>query len=167
MITIVETAYSGTEPTSTTTCSFSLLVDMFYSICILLTAGQINNFLTSDFMPVATDSTVVSAAANRWFYRLSYPLQLVRDIQTVLTMQQYMVTEQVKGLLLVRNCQYCGCEWCNSRLWTHRRNRYNNLFSRCWLHIWNSKSCKLDTLSLMCTLSTASSILVVLVVLSK
>ena len=27
-----------------------------------LTAGQINNFLTSDFMPVATD-TVVSAAA--------------------------------------------------------------------------------------------------------
>ena len=54
-------AFSGTEPTSTTTSPFAsggYVLQYMYT----LTAGQINNFLTSDFMPVATD-TVVSAAA--------------------------------------------------------------------------------------------------------
>ena len=56
-------AFSGTEPTSTTTAPFSAggyVLQYMYT----LTAGQINNFLTADFMPVATDSTVSAAAAD-------------------------------------------------------------------------------------------------------
>ena len=57
------TAFSGTEPTSTTTAPFSAggyVLQYMYT----LTAGQINNFLTADFMPVATDSTVSAAATD-------------------------------------------------------------------------------------------------------
>jgi len=56
-------AFSGTEPTSTTTAPFSAggyVLQYMYT----LTAGQINNFLTADFMPVATDSTVSAAATD-------------------------------------------------------------------------------------------------------
>tara|TARA_B100001564_G_scaffold52150_1_gene39126 strand:+ start:380 stop:1876 length:1497 start_codon:yes stop_codon:yes gene_type:complete len=56
-------AYSGTEPTSTTTAPFSsggYVLQYMYT----LSAGQINNFLTADFMPVATDSTVSAAATD-------------------------------------------------------------------------------------------------------
>ena len=55
-------AFSGTEPTSTTTAPFSAggyVLQYMYT----LTAGQINNFLTADFMPVATDSTVSADGA--------------------------------------------------------------------------------------------------------
>jgi len=56
-------AFSGTEPTSTTTSPFSsggYVLQYMYT----LTAGQINNFLTADFMPVTTDATVSSAATD-------------------------------------------------------------------------------------------------------
>ncbi len=56
-------AYSGSEPTSTTTSPFSsggYVLQYMYT----LTAGQINNFLTADFMPVATDTTVSAAAVD-------------------------------------------------------------------------------------------------------
>jgi len=56
-------AYSGTEPSSTTTSPFSqggYVLQYMYT----LTAGQINNFLTADFMPVSTDSTVSTAAVD-------------------------------------------------------------------------------------------------------
>ena len=57
------TAYSGTEPTSTANAPFSLggyVLQYMYS----LTSAQINNFLTADFIPVATDSAVSSAATD-------------------------------------------------------------------------------------------------------
>lgn len=57
------TAYSGIEPTSTSNAPFSLggyVLQYMYS----LTSTQINNFLTADFMPVATDSTVSAAATD-------------------------------------------------------------------------------------------------------
>ena len=57
------TAYSGTEPTSTSNAPFSLggyVLQYMYS----LTSAQINSFLTADFMPVATDSTVSAAATD-------------------------------------------------------------------------------------------------------
>mgnify|MGYP003639759797 FL=1 len=57
------TAYSGTEPTSTANAPFSLggyVLQYMYS----LTSAQINSFLTADFMPVATDSTVSGAATD-------------------------------------------------------------------------------------------------------
>lgn len=57
------TAYSGIEPTSTSNAPFSLggyVLQYMYS----LTSTQINNFLTADFMPVATDSTVSTAATD-------------------------------------------------------------------------------------------------------
>jgi len=57
------TAYSGTEPTSTANAPFSLggyVLQYMYS----LTSAQINSFLTADFMPVATDSTVSAAATD-------------------------------------------------------------------------------------------------------
>jgi hypothetical protein len=56
-------AYSGSEPTSTTTAPFSsggYVLQYMYT----LTSGQINNFLTADFMPVTTDSTVSAAATD-------------------------------------------------------------------------------------------------------
>jgi len=55
--------YSGTEPTSTANAPFSLggyVLQYMYS----LTSAQINSFLTADFMPVATDSTVSGAATD-------------------------------------------------------------------------------------------------------
>ena len=57
------TAYSGIEPTSTSNAPFSLggyVLQYMYS----LTSAQINSFLTADFMPVATDSTVSGAATD-------------------------------------------------------------------------------------------------------
>ena len=57
------TAFSGTEPTSTTTAPFSsggYVLQYIYT----LTAGQISTFLTADFMPVSTDSTVSTAAVD-------------------------------------------------------------------------------------------------------
>ena len=57
------TAYSGTEPTSTANAPFSLggyVLQYMYS----LTSAQINSFLTADFMPVATDTTVSGAATD-------------------------------------------------------------------------------------------------------
>ena len=57
------TAYSGTEPTSTSNAPFSLggyVLQYMYS----LTSAQINSFLTADFMPVATDTTVSGAATD-------------------------------------------------------------------------------------------------------
>ena len=56
-------AYSGSEPTSTTTAPF---VSGGYTLQYMytLTSGEINNFLTTDFMPVSTDSTVSAAATD-------------------------------------------------------------------------------------------------------
>lgn len=57
------TAYSGAEPTSTVTQPFELggytLQYMF-----TLTTSQVQKYLTSDFIPVTTDSTVSAAAVD-------------------------------------------------------------------------------------------------------
>lgn len=56
-------AYSGTEPTSTTTSPFELggyTLQYMYTI----TTSQVQKFLTSDFIPVVTDATVSAAAVN-------------------------------------------------------------------------------------------------------
>ena len=57
------TAYSGAEPTTTSTTPFELggyTLQYMYS----LTTSQIQKFLTTDFTPVATDSTVAGAAVD-------------------------------------------------------------------------------------------------------
>ena len=57
------TAFSGTEPTSTSTAPFAAggyVLQYMYA----LTSSEINNFLTSDFVPVSTDSTVSAAATD-------------------------------------------------------------------------------------------------------
>ncbi len=56
-------AYSGSEPTSTSTSTFELggyTLKYMYTI----TASDQNKFLTADFMPVSTDSTVSAAATD-------------------------------------------------------------------------------------------------------
>ena len=56
-------AYSGAEPTSTSTSSFVLggyTLKFLYTI----SASQQATFLTTDFMPVSTDSTVSAAATD-------------------------------------------------------------------------------------------------------
>jgi len=57
------TAYSGSEPTSESTSPFALggyVLKYMYTI----TASETTKFLTADFMPVSTDSTVSSAATD-------------------------------------------------------------------------------------------------------
>ena len=57
------TAYSGSEPTSESTSPFALggyVLRYMYTI----TASEQTKFLTTDFMPVSTDSTVSSAATD-------------------------------------------------------------------------------------------------------
>ena len=57
------TAYSGSEPTSESTSAFALggyVLKYMYSI----TASEQTKFLTADFMPVSTDSTVSAAAVD-------------------------------------------------------------------------------------------------------
>ena len=56
-------AYSGAEPTSTSTSTFVLggyTLKYMYTI----TASDSTKYLTPDFMPVATDSTVSAAATD-------------------------------------------------------------------------------------------------------
>ena len=56
-------AYSGSEPTSTSTSPFALggyVLKYMYTI----TASEHSKFLTTDFMPVSTDSTVSAAATD-------------------------------------------------------------------------------------------------------
>ena len=56
-------AYSGSEPTSTSTSPFALggyVLKYMYTI----SASEQSKFLTTDFMPVSTDSTVSSAATD-------------------------------------------------------------------------------------------------------
>ena len=57
------TAYSGSEPTSESTSPFALggyVLKYMYTI----TASETTKFLTADFMPVSTDSTVSTAAVD-------------------------------------------------------------------------------------------------------
>jgi hypothetical protein len=57
------TAYSGSEPSSTSATPFELggyLLQYMYT----LTTSQIQKFVTSDFIPVVTDSTVSAAAVD-------------------------------------------------------------------------------------------------------
>ena len=57
------TAYSGSEPTSDSTSPFALggyVLKYMYSI----TSSEAAKYLTSDFMPVSTDSTVSAAATD-------------------------------------------------------------------------------------------------------
>ena len=57
------TAFSGSEPTSTSTSTFEsggYILKYMYSI----TASEVSKFLTTDFMPVSTDSTVSAAATD-------------------------------------------------------------------------------------------------------
>jgi len=57
------TAYSGSAPTSESTAPFELggyVVKFIYS----LTASEIEKYLTTDFMPVSTDTTVSAAATD-------------------------------------------------------------------------------------------------------
>ena len=57
------TAYSGAEPTSTSTSPFSLggyILKYMYTI----TQSEISKFVTTDFIPVSTDSTVSAAATD-------------------------------------------------------------------------------------------------------
>ena len=56
-------AYSGSEPTSTATAVFSAggyVLKYMYT----LTSAEIEKFLTTDFMPISTDSTVSAAAVD-------------------------------------------------------------------------------------------------------
>ena len=56
-------AYSGSEPTSTSTSPFALggyVLKYMYTI----SASEQSKFLTTDFMPVSTDSTVSAAATD-------------------------------------------------------------------------------------------------------
>ena len=57
------TAYSGAEPTSTSTSPFALggyVLKYMYTI----TQSEISKFVTTDFIPVSTDSTVSAAATD-------------------------------------------------------------------------------------------------------
>lgn len=57
------TAYSGAEPTSTSTSPFALggyVLKYMYTI----TQSEISKFVTTDFVPVSTDSTVSAAATD-------------------------------------------------------------------------------------------------------
>ena len=57
------TAYSGNEPTSTSSSPFALggyVLQYMYS----LTSSEVEKFLTTDFMPVSTDTTVSAAASD-------------------------------------------------------------------------------------------------------
>ena len=57
------TAYSGAEPTSTSTSPFALggyVLKYMYTI----TQSEISKFVTTDFIPVSTDSTVSTAATD-------------------------------------------------------------------------------------------------------
>tara|TARA_Y100000780_G_C13487631_1_gene340970 strand:- start:215 stop:664 length:450 start_codon:yes stop_codon:yes gene_type:complete len=57
------TAYSGSEPTSTSSAPFALggyVLQYMYS----LTSSEVEKFLTTDFMPVSTDTTVSAAASD-------------------------------------------------------------------------------------------------------
>ena len=57
------TAYSGSEPTSESTSPFAsggYILKYMYKI----TASEQTKFLTTDFMPVSTDSTVSAAATD-------------------------------------------------------------------------------------------------------
>ena len=60
---MLETAYSGSEPTSTSNSTFVLggyTLKYMYTI----TTSDSTKYLTPDFMPVATDSTVSAAATD-------------------------------------------------------------------------------------------------------
>ena len=57
------TAYSGAEPTSTSTAPHAIggyVLQYMYTI----TSSEVSSFLTSDYIPVSTDSTVSSAATD-------------------------------------------------------------------------------------------------------
>ena len=57
------TAYSGSEPTSTSTSPHTIggyVLQYIYT----LTSTEVERFLTTDFMPVSTDSTVSAAAVD-------------------------------------------------------------------------------------------------------
>ena len=57
------TAFSGSEPTSTSTTPFAsggYILKYMYNI----TASEATKFLTTDYMPVSTDSTVAAAATD-------------------------------------------------------------------------------------------------------
>jgi hypothetical protein len=57
------TAYSGAEPTTTSAIPFELggyTLQYMYTLSV----SNIDKFLTSDFIPVVTDSTISAAAAN-------------------------------------------------------------------------------------------------------
>ena len=57
------TAYSGSEPTSTSSAPHALggyVLQYMYS----LTSSEVEKFLTTDFMPVSTDTTVSTAASD-------------------------------------------------------------------------------------------------------
>ena len=57
------TAYSGAEPTSTSTAPHAIggyVLQYMYTI----TSSEVSSFLTSDYIPVSTDSTVSAAATD-------------------------------------------------------------------------------------------------------
>ena len=57
------TAYSGSEPTSTSTAPHAIggyILQYMYTI----TSSEVSNFLTTDYIPVSTDSTVSTAATD-------------------------------------------------------------------------------------------------------
>ena len=55
---------STVEPTGTSTSELETGDDYVWKYMYTLTTSQITNFLTADFMPVATDSTVSTAAVD-------------------------------------------------------------------------------------------------------
>ena len=57
------TAYSGSEPTSESTSPF-VLGGYTFKYMYTISASDQNKFLTADFMPVSTDSTVSAAATD-------------------------------------------------------------------------------------------------------
>ena len=94
------TAYSGSEPTSESTSPFAsggYILKYMYKI----TASEQTKFLTTDFMPVSTDSTV---SASRQMVRLNHWLLLVGlDIPTEHTMPQSKVMVQMREHPLVQS----------------------------------------------------------------
>ena len=93
------TAYSGSEPTSTSTSAFELggyTLKYMYTI----SASDSNKFLTADFMSVATDSTVSGLLQMEQLKVWLLLLVLVTQMEHI--MQQYTEMELVLELHLVR-----------------------------------------------------------------
>jgi hypothetical protein len=127
------TAYDGAEPTSTSTSSFELggyVLKYMYNI----TTTDIGKYVTTDFIPVATDSTVSAAATSGAIQSLritagssytngTYYAAVYGDGTSAGTASGAIVRITVSGgfnCTIRFNCwnRYnCSCSWCCIHLW--------------------------------------------------